>query len=105
MKQNYKDLYAHLLDMLGAKTHEEAASIIAEYHSQDVLPDMKQMVTNFLSWRLPEDFYPDAGISFARNVMKSLPDYAWPTGTNLFHAGQAEDMIKHIISHEKVNHD
>ena len=51
------------------------------------------MVDRFLQWELPKDFAPDAGISF-----KTLPHpHEWPTGTNLFDAIQAEEMIKHML--------
>jgi hypothetical protein len=49
-----------------------------------------QAVDRFLGWKLPQDFNPDCGITF-----KSL-GYQ-PTGTNLFHAGQAKAMLEHIL--------
>lgn len=59
-----------------------------------------EMVNRFLCWKLPKDFYPDAGISF--NPTKpyegdELGNSWWPIGTNLFHAGQAEDMVRHML--------
>lgn len=36
---------------------------------------IKQMVDLFLSWRLPEDFSPDAGISFKAEYNEHTP---WP---------------------------
>ncbi len=61
------------------------------------VPDIDTMVNRFLSWRLPQDFAPDAGISF-----KPMPDeympHCWPTGTNLFHAGQVKEMILHMLA-------
>lgn len=55
----------------------------------------RAMVDRFLSWKLPQDFGPDAGISFT--PPPRLPDLYWPTGTNLFHAGQALEMFKHCV--------
>jgi len=51
-----------------------------------------KMVDRFLSWKLPEDFYPDAGISFDHEHGKK---WGMPTGTNLLHAEQAKAMFEH----------
>ena len=60
---------------------------------------IKHMVDRFLSWRLPDDFSPDAGISFKPtfNEHTAHPMRHNPTGTNLLSAEQATMMIKHII--------
>lgn len=57
-----------------------------------------KMVDRFLQWKLPEDFSPDAGISFKRNFNEHLtpPMRHEPTGTNLLNAKQAEDMVRYI---------
>jgi hypothetical protein len=57
---------------------------------------IKHMVDRFLTWRLPKDFNPDAGIRYTR------PNYgpdvdATPSGTNLLSATQAEAMVRHMI--------
>lgn len=52
-----------------------------------------EMVSRFLGWKLPEDFYPDAGVSFKA----PQHPYGWPTGTNLLHAGQAKAMLEHVL--------
>lgn len=52
---------------------------------------IKNMVDRFLCWKLPRDFAPDCGISFEEGAW-------WPTGTNLLHAGQAKEMIEHLLS-------
>lgn len=56
---------------------------------------IKHMVDRFLSWKLPENFNPDGGVSYTR------PDYpsSWPgpVGTNLLTATQAEAMVRHMI--------
>lgn len=57
------------------------------------------MVNRFLGWKLPEDFHPDAGISFKRDYSENTP---WPqkhepTGTNLFDASQATTMVRYMM--------
>jgi hypothetical protein len=61
------------------------------------VPDVEMMVTRFLSWRLPADFYPDGGISFKHITAPEWTHDTWPTGTNLFHAGQAKAMVEHML--------
>jgi hypothetical protein len=61
---------------------------------------IKYMVDRFLGWRLPENFNPDAGISFKKTFNENTP---WPmkhepVGTNLFDAGQAEEMIRYMFN-------
>lgn len=60
---------------------------------------IKYMVDRFLGWRLPENFNPDAGISFKPdyNVNTPYPMKHEPTGTNLLDAIQAEEMIRYLI--------
>ena len=61
-------------------------------------------VNRFLGWELPKDFYPDAGISFKQLTNPAWTHDTWPTGTNLFHAGQAKAMFEHCIpSHLHVD--
>lgn len=48
------------------------------------------MVSRFLGWKLPKDFAPDAGITFNEQAW-------WPIGTNLFHAGQAREMLENVV--------
>ena len=61
------------------------------------VPDVQAMVNQFLSWRLPNDFAPDAGISFNPGPTQHLP-HCWPTGTCLFTAAQAEQMIRYMLA-------
>lgn len=56
-----------------------------------------QMVDRFLSWRLPEDFRPDCGISFTKFHPNGTTQYK-PIGTNLLTAEQARAMIENIIT-------
>src|SRR5690242_15530909 len=60
---------------------------------------IKHMVDRFLGWRLPENFTPDAGISFERtyNEHTPYPMKHEPIGTNLFDAQQAEQMVRYMI--------
>lgn len=55
-----------------------------------------EMVNRFLGWKLPEDFAPDYGIRFARNEMHDR--HGMPTGTNLFHAGEAKEMFTYCTA-------
>ena len=60
---------------------------------------IKHMAERFLAWKLPENFDPDAGISFKPefNEHTAYPGRHEPTGTNLFTYTQAEVMIRHMI--------
>ncbi len=71
------------------------------------LHDGKSVVTNdmvsrFLGWKLPADFQPDCGISFKPESDYDHPEFGRtkfePTGTNLFHAGQARAMLEHVLT-------
>ena len=60
---------------------------------------IKHMVDRFLSYRLPENFAPDGGISFKRvfNEGTEHEFKAAPSGTNLLDATQAEAMVRHMV--------
>jgi len=60
---------------------------------------IKYMVDRFLEWRLPEKFNPDAGINFKPNFNEHTahPMRHEPTGTNLFDATQAKEMVLYLI--------
>lgn len=59
---------------------------------------IKHMVNRFLGWKLPEDFTPDAGISFKPILRDGEPwPEVWPVGTNLLMAVQAEAMIRYMV--------
>jgi hypothetical protein len=51
------------------------------------------IVNRFLSWRLPDDFNPDCGVSFAK------PNHptSWPVGTNLLTATQTRQMLEYVL--------
>lgn len=65
-----------------------AAPVAAQPHVTD------EMVTRFLGWRLPQDFAPDAGISFN----PSPNPLCWPVGTNLLTAPQARAMLEYVLT-------
>jgi len=74
------------------------ANIVGEYFftaEQAVSGFNKGMVDRFLAWKLPADFAPDAGISFGPKYEHDSPH--WPSGTNLLHAGQAKEMLEHVV--------
>lgn len=58
--------------------------------------DIKKMIDNFLQWKLPSDFSPDCGISFRKTSILGNHTFE-PIGTNLFHAGQAKEMIEFML--------
>ena len=64
---------------------------------------IKRMVDRFLSWKLPDDFAPDGGISFNRtfNEHTAHPMKHEPSGTNLFNVHQAEAMVRHMLEQEQ----
>lgn len=59
---------------------------------------IKYMVDKFLSYRLPEDFRPDNGISFKPTFNDHMdpPMRHEPSGTNLLTATQAEALVRHM---------
>jgi hypothetical protein len=59
---------------------------------------IKHMTERFLAWRLPDNFLPDAGISFTPDYNGTdFPLKHQPTGTNLFDYTQAKAMIEHLV--------
>lgn len=58
---------------------------------------VKEMTNRFLCWKLPQDFHPDAGISFVPTHFQKgeNADLHWPVGTNLLTANQAQAMFEH----------
>jgi len=59
---------------------------------------IEHMTDRFLGWCLPEDFSPDAGVSFKADFNENTPHPMKhrPTGTNLFNHGQAKAMVQHL---------
>lgn len=59
---------------------------------------IKQITERFLAWCLPDDFSPDAGISFKPSYdVEPMRSRHWPVGTNLFSYNQAEAMVRHML--------
>lgn len=60
---------------------------------------IRYMVDRFLSWKLPEHFTPDGGISFKKIFNEGTPHAITnrPSGTNLFDDIQAGEMVRHMI--------
>jgi hypothetical protein len=60
---------------------------------------IKHMVDRFLSWKLPENFNPDGGVSFKKTFNEHTPRPAKhePSGTNLLDATQATAMVRHML--------
>ena len=97
MKMSDKDIEQEIQDkgLTAPRVTPEdiEANIAGEYFftaEQAVGGVNSSMVDRFLSWPLPKDFAPDAGISFKESAW-------WPTGTNLLHAGQAKEMLQHVV--------
>lgn len=65
-----------------------------------------EMVSRFLGWKLPQDFGPDCGITFTPFHPNGTTRFE-PVGTNLLHAGQAREMLEHVVGvvpkHEALN--
>lgn len=60
-----------------------------------------EMVTRFLSWKLPANFNPDCGITFKREYNEHMswgPNIHEPVGTNLLDAEQARAMLEHVLA-------
>lgn len=67
------------------------------------LVTIEKMIDNFLSWKLPDDFYPDGGISFNKLGYRNNKHCTFhPIGTNLFTASQAKAMFEHCLELEKM---
>jgi len=78
--------------------HKAAAPVTGETAMTD--DQIKQMVSRFLSWKLPDNFNPDGGIKF-EPIGNPGSQYEYrhqPTGTNLLDAAQAEAMVRHLVA-------
>ena len=83
-----------LLDNSAVVNRAASARILLDATAQEHLiteDQIKHMADRFLSWNLPDDFSPDAGITFDRGKGR-------PTGTNLFDATQAEAMVRYMLA-------
>jgi hypothetical protein len=59
-------------------------------------PPIDRAVSRFLGWSLPTNFSPDHFINF--DAAKADESGAWPTGTNLFTAEQAKQMLEYALA-------
>lgn len=89
-----------IIEMIDRQTALESGQCARDLREDQI----RHMVQRFLGWRLPEDFRPDAGISFDREFNKEWcarhnvpPHRHEPTGTNLLTADQAETMVRYMI--------
>lgn len=73
---------------------------MTEQFKDDDTARLDRLVSRFLGWKLPEDFAPDGGISFDINKCKYGTNTYLPSGTNLFHAGQAKAMLTYVLEDE-----
>lgn len=58
---------------------------------------IEHMVARFLTWPLPDDFCPDAGITFNPTYNGGQSRHV-PVGTNLLTYDQAKAMVQHLVS-------
>jgi len=77
----------------------ERLTALAQPRPMGGVPDVEAMTRRFLSWRLPDAFAPDCGISFKplTNPPGMQPPL-WPTGTNLFAYEQAKAMFEYVLA-------
>lgn len=96
----WRDEVLEFLRTLAAQPDDAAA---AADNGKEILTmteaQIKHMVNRFLAWKLPENFSPDAGISFKKtfNDHTDHPMKHDPSGTNLFDATQADAMVRYMI--------
>lgn len=83
-----------LLHALSTITPDVNVTFLAKLDQANTKDAIAQAVDRFLGWKLPQDFAPDCGISFAP---LGHPN-GWPTGTNLFTAVQARQMLEYMLS-------
>ena len=77
------------LATLAVAAATERLAIAQEKATKEV--DINRMVDRFLQWKLPTTFQPDGGIYYDNDPTRQ------PTGTNLFTATQAKEMLEFIL--------
>jgi hypothetical protein len=75
----------------GAQPSDYAEAVAA---IRETVAPVDYMVDRFLTWRLPDNFNPDGGVSFDKG---RLHPAHWPVGTNLLDHTQATAMVRHMI--------
>jgi|SRR3982750_46577 len=88
--------------VIEAEQAEFVLGLIAAHYSatETKTGGLDAMVSRFLGWKLPQDFAPDAGISFTPPDSRMDPPMqqsCWPIGTNLLTAIQARAMLEHVV--------
>lgn len=86
---------AYSIQRISLELMAELSERLEKVTSKEEPIGIDQMVSNFLSWKLPKDFSPDGGIVLAQQIGHKFE----PSGTNLFNAEQAKAMIKHIMEY------
>ena len=76
------------------KTYEDADAKPTETRAPVVTDDM---VSRFLSWRLPATFNPDGGVTFDKKDYDPNSHW-WPVGTNILNADEARAMLEHVLA-------
>ena len=93
-KTALQKLGARLADLLDEDQWVECEELLIEAGA--LPPDIERLVDQFLAWKLPGDFSPDAGITFnPGHITRSSP--LWPTGTNLLNSTQARKMFEYLF--------
>lgn len=89
MEDDFNDLSGMFPDM------EKSAAASKPLTDEQI----KHMVDRFLGWKLPANFTPDDGISFdpIMNKGHAFESRRTPSGTNLFDAQQATDMVRYMV--------
>lgn len=98
------EIVTDLMNMLHDATtgRAEAEKLLSEAQDSMQRDDdgVKVMVDRFLRWKLPTDFNPDGGIGFTPGYENGTPEGGKfePTGTNLFDARQATEMVRAMLN-------
>jgi len=63
---------------------------------------IEKMAQRFLLWKLPDNFNPDAGITFEPdyNVGTNYQGKHEPIGTNLLGYDQAIELVRYMLAHD-----
>lgn len=96
-------------------SHEEVTALVQEVETLRskvnggkaiTEANIKHMVNRFLSWKLPEHFNPDNGISFdpVMNKGYQFESRREPVGTNLFSSDQADVMVRYMVEGMEGQH-
>ena len=108
--EHERDAIIDKIVLMKRKNHKELMHLLYEIvmreqsETEEEQAKVDKMVARFLNWKLPENFKPDAGITFNPEynieymaMLGEPPMRHEPTGTNLFDADQAREMIQHML--------